>query len=308
MRLMIARPSQYALKFPATNPDRMLSDAPPSREAVTTSRTWADDVEVNTLTSSGMMAPASVPQVITVDSCHQRSVFPLRFGMSSFERTYVSTTETIEVTQTSTVSGVSKFMRASSRYLPVLTALVPRYEKPEASTIITRIMKIQTRSCTWMDGSWTASMMNEMSATPVTPYVSKPSAVGPTESPALSPVQSAMTPGFRASSSLILNTTFIRSEPMSAILVKMPPAILSAAAPNDSPIAKPRKQAPATSEGMKSRMASMNSSSTEMSIMPTLMPERSGISDTGHAFPRSAANAVRELAKVLIRIPNQATP
>jgi hypothetical protein len=43
----------------------------------------------------------------------------------------------------------------------------------------------------------TASAMNEISATPVTPYVSKPSAVGPTESPALSPVQSAMTPGLR---------------------------------------------------------------------------------------------------------------
>src|SRR5688500_125507 len=92
-----------------------------------------------------------------------------------------------------------------------------------------------------------------------------------------------MTPGFLASSSLILNTTFIRSEPMSAILVKMPPAIRSAAAPSDSPIAKPRKQAPATSAGMKRRMASMKSSSTEMSIIPTLMPARSGMAHTGHA-------------------------
>ena len=39
----------------------------------------------------------------------------------------------------------------------------------EATTIITRIMKIQTSNLTWMSGSWTASMMNEMSATPVTP-------------------------------------------------------------------------------------------------------------------------------------------
>ena len=30
----------------------------------------------------------------------------------------------------------------------------------------------------------------------------------------------------------------------------------------------------------------MNSSSTEMSIMPTLMPARSGISETGQALPR----------------------
>jgi len=65
---------------------------------------------------------------------------------------------------------------------------------------------------------------------------------------------------------------------MSAILVKMPPAIRSAAAPSDSPIAKPRKQAPATEAGTNSRMTSMNSSSTAISIIPTLMPERSGIS------------------------------
>ena len=65
---------------------------------------------------------------------------------------------------------------------------------------------------------------------------------------------------------------------MSAILVKMPPAMRSAAAPSDSPMAKPRKQAPATELGMKSRMASMNSSSTEISIMPTLIPARRGIS------------------------------
>ena len=105
--------------------------------------------------------------------------------------------------------------------------------------------KIQTSSWTWMVASVTASRMNEMSATPVTPYVSKPSADGPTESPALSPVQSAMTPGLRASSSLILKTIFMRSAPMSAIFVKMPPAMRSAAAPSDSPIAKPMKQGPA---------------------------------------------------------------
>ena len=37
-----------------------------------------------------------------------------------------------------------------------------------------------------------------------------------------------MTPGLRASSSLILKTIFIRSDPMSAIFVKMPPAMRSA--------------------------------------------------------------------------------
>ena len=55
-------PSQYALKLPATRPERIFSDGPPSRDDVTTSRTWRDSVEVNTFTSSGMSAPASVPQ------------------------------------------------------------------------------------------------------------------------------------------------------------------------------------------------------------------------------------------------------
>ena len=93
-------------------------------------------------------------------------------------------------------------------------------------------------------------------------------------------MQSAITPGLRASSSLILNTIFIRSEPTSAILVKMPPAMRSAAAPSDSPIAKPMKQEPAIEPGRNSMMASMISSSTEISTIPTLIPARSGISCT----------------------------
>src|SRR5205823_9211898 len=64
------RPSQYALKLPATNPDRILREAPPSREEATTSLTWPDSVDVNTLTNSGMIAPASVPHVIIDESFH----------------------------------------------------------------------------------------------------------------------------------------------------------------------------------------------------------------------------------------------
>ena len=67
---MIAMPIQNALKLPATRPDRMFSDAPPSRDDVTTSRTCVDSVDVKTFTNSGMIAPASVPQVMTVDSFH----------------------------------------------------------------------------------------------------------------------------------------------------------------------------------------------------------------------------------------------
>ena len=93
----------------------------------------------------------------------------------------------------------------------------------------------------------------------------------------MSPVQSAMTPGFRASSSLMLKTIFIRSEPMSAIFVKIPPAIRRAAAPRDSPIAKPMKHGPAYSPGTKSRMHSIRKSSTLMSSIPMLMPDSSGM-------------------------------
>ena len=64
----------------------MLSDAPPSREAVTTSRTWPDSVEVKTLTTSGMIAPASVPQVMMVESFHQSVPSP-RSGISRYETT-----------------------------------------------------------------------------------------------------------------------------------------------------------------------------------------------------------------------------
>src|SRR3954469_11064769 len=106
MRPMIVMPSQYALKFPATSPDRMFSDAPPSRDDVTTSFTCRDDVDVNTFTSSGMIAPASVPHVITVDSLHQSVPSP-SVGMIIFDTKYVNATDTIDVSHTSVVSGVS---------------------------------------------------------------------------------------------------------------------------------------------------------------------------------------------------------
>ena len=78
----MASPSQKALKLPATKPERMLSDAPPSRELVTTSRTCRVSTEVKTFTSSGMIAPASVPQVMTVESFHQSDGSPPRSGIS----------------------------------------------------------------------------------------------------------------------------------------------------------------------------------------------------------------------------------
>ena len=114
MRPAMARPIQYAEKLPAMKPERMLSDGPPSRDAVTTSRTWRDSVDVKTFTSSGMMAPANVPHVMIEDSFHHMVVSPPRLGMSRYETTYVTPTDRNEVSHTSDVSGASKFILSAS--------------------------------------------------------------------------------------------------------------------------------------------------------------------------------------------------
>src|SRR3954468_2394349 len=140
------RPSQYALKLPATKPDRMLSEAPPSRDEVTTSLTWPDSVDVKTFTSSGMMAPASVPQVMMLDSFHHN---PLpRSEIIRFETMYVSTTDMIEVSHTRNVSGASKFILSAISYLAFASMALMPYDRPLAMTIMTRMTKIQTSSFT----------------------------------------------------------------------------------------------------------------------------------------------------------------
>ena len=65
-------PFQKALKLPATKPERMVRDAPPSREAETISATCLDLDEVKILVNSGITAPAKVPQLMIVESFHQR--------------------------------------------------------------------------------------------------------------------------------------------------------------------------------------------------------------------------------------------
>src|SRR6266480_6573652 len=66
------KPSQYAEKLPATKPDKMPSDAPPSSADFTTSLTCRELVEVKILTSSGITAPANVPQEMIVASFHHK--------------------------------------------------------------------------------------------------------------------------------------------------------------------------------------------------------------------------------------------
>src|SRR6185437_3584165 len=93
-------PSQKAEKLPATRPERMLSEGPPSSDEVTISATWRESTEVKTLTNSGIMAPASVPQEMMAESFHQSVGSPFRSGMITRETKKVKMTDTIEVSQT----------------------------------------------------------------------------------------------------------------------------------------------------------------------------------------------------------------
>src|ERR1700733_2288068 len=111
IRPAIVRPIQYAEKLPAVRPARILSDGPPSFDAVTTSRTWPELTEVNTLTSSGMIAPASVPHDTIADSFHHRpsgNVASAPWPISKYDTPNVRPTEISDVSHTSWVSGCSK--------------------------------------------------------------------------------------------------------------------------------------------------------------------------------------------------------
>src|SRR5262245_53073455 len=100
----------------------MLSDGPPCLDAVVTSRTWPELVDVKTLTASGMIAPASVPHEMIVDSFHHRppgsqfSPEPSR----KYDTRKVRPIETIDVSHTSTVSGCSKFILSAFWYFALV--------------------------------------------------------------------------------------------------------------------------------------------------------------------------------------------
>src|SRR5262245_66346095 len=129
----------------------MPSEGPPSRAEVTTSRTWPDSVDVKILTSSGMIAQASVPQVMSVESFHQSVPSP-RSRMSSHDAKYVSTTETIDVSHTSEVSGASKFIWVAVPYFARAMVSLSRSGTPLATIIHAVIGKIQARRCQWHGG------------------------------------------------------------------------------------------------------------------------------------------------------------
>src|SRR5262245_37526622 len=105
-------PFQKALKLPATMPLRIVSDVPPSREAVTISRTCFECELVKAFVNSGMSTVASVPQLMIVANCHQRlgSALPPmeRSLMSSQLMKYEVEMHRIDAIQMRRVKGASK--------------------------------------------------------------------------------------------------------------------------------------------------------------------------------------------------------
>src|SRR5436309_6360684 len=102
----MARAFQNTEKLPATMPERMVSEAPPSRVAATISRVWRLLLLVNTLVNSGIRAAASVPQEMMLESFHHK---PLpRSASIQRDTTKVTKIESSEAVHTRLVSGASK--------------------------------------------------------------------------------------------------------------------------------------------------------------------------------------------------------
>src|SRR5438046_7164040 len=123
----------------------MLSEAPPSLEAVTTSLTWREWALVNTLVNSGITAAASVPHEMMTESVNHR-LLP-RFPSRSLDATKVTTIEKMEQTHTRLVSGASKSILSLPVFWPRATAPFTRYDTIEVAIMSTRMTKIHTRNC-----------------------------------------------------------------------------------------------------------------------------------------------------------------
>src|SRR5260370_10264027 len=99
----------------------MPSDAPPSSADVTTSLTCLESVDVNAFTNSGITAPARVPQEMIEASFHHCVLSSPREGMIAAEIAKVMAMEISEVSQTSEVSGDSKFILSTLLYPALAT-------------------------------------------------------------------------------------------------------------------------------------------------------------------------------------------
>src|ERR1044071_6558936 len=97
----MTRPIQKADMLPATNPDRIFSEAPPCLEQLVTSRTWREFVLVKIFVNSGMSAPATVPQEMMAESTHQRSAgMPVGWASRTYVAEKATRIDTAKVSQT----------------------------------------------------------------------------------------------------------------------------------------------------------------------------------------------------------------
>src|SRR5438093_5092555 len=146
----MSMPFQKALKLPATMPERMVSDAPPSREAMTISWTCLECELVKTLVNSGMSTAASVPQLMIEASCHQSCGKALSATVKSRIRSQLMPKEVVmhrtDAIQISRVSGCSKSNSLRPLYFASEIAWLMKYDTPDMKSIRNRIAKIQTMS------------------------------------------------------------------------------------------------------------------------------------------------------------------
>src|SRR5258705_84459 len=145
----------------------MLSDAPPSLDADTISFTCRECELVNTFVNSGITAAAMVPHEMITESVNHR-LPNAASGSSTFEAANVTPMDSSEHTHTRLVSGASKLILSLPVFWARAKAPFATYDRIEVRIMSTRITKIHTRKVALCSGT-TASAMNEMSATPVTP-------------------------------------------------------------------------------------------------------------------------------------------
>src|SRR5262249_37655655 len=161
-------PFQKALKLPATMPERIVSEVPPSREAVTISWTCLECELVKILVNSGISTAASVPQLMIVASCHHRlgreicrmvamtspSLLNVCCATDRSRRSSQLMKNEVEMhridaIQMRRVRGDSKLKSRSPRYCFSEIAWLTKYDTPDMKSIRKRIAKIQTINLAW---------------------------------------------------------------------------------------------------------------------------------------------------------------
>src|SRR5690242_2328433 len=142
-------PFQKALKLPATMPERIVSEVPPSRVAVTISCTCLEWELVKTLVNSGISTAARVPQLMIVASCHQRlagSDLPSGSLINSQLMKNEVLMQRMEAIQIRRVNGASKLNSFRPAYCFSEIAWLMKYDTPDIKSIKNRMAKIQTIS------------------------------------------------------------------------------------------------------------------------------------------------------------------